>query len=356
MTEPYVANKELIWALPKAELHLHLEGTLEPEMMMAMATRNNVPIKFATVDDIRAAYVFKDLQSFLDVYYAGCSVLVEEQDFYDLTIAYLQHAAAQGVCHAEVFFDPQSHTSRGVPLEAVIRGIHAALVEYESRFRLTSRLILCFLRHLSESDAFAVLDAATPYLEWITAVGLDSSEVGNPPSKFAAVFDRARDMGLLTVAHAGEEGSPEYIWQALEILHAARIDHGVRCLEDERLVARLSSEQTTLTVCPLSNVKLHVFASLARDNLPALLDHGLRVTINSDDPAYFGGYVADNLLAVAQEFRLTDSQIIQLARNSILGSFLPETEKEECMKRIDASYSTQWRYHKAIGSPTAANN
>ena len=336
MPEPYVANKELIWALPKAELHLHLEGTLEPEMMMMMATRNRVPIKFATVDDIRAAYVFKDLQSFLDVYYAGCSVLVEEQDFYDLTIAYLQHASAQGVCHAEVFFDPQSHTSRGVPFEAVIRGIHSALAEYESKFRLTSRLILCFLRHLSEADAFATLDAATPYLEWISAVGLDSSEVGNPPSKFAAAFDRARDKGLLTVAHAGEEGSPEYIWQALEILHASRIDHGVRCLDDERLVARLASEQTTLTVCPMSNVKLHVFASLANDNLLALLDHGLRVTINSDDPAYFGGYIADNLLAVAQEFRLTDSQIIQLARNSILGSFLSEQEKEEDMKRIDA--------------------
>ena len=218
MNEPYAVNKELIWTLPKAELHLHLEGTLEPEMMMAMATRNKVPIKFATVDDVRSAYVFKDLQSFLDVYYAGCSVLVEEQDFYDLTISYLQHAAAQGVCHAEVFFDPQSHTSRGVPFETVIRGIHSALVEYESKFRLTSRLILCFLRHLSQADAFVVLDEATPYLEWISAVGLDSSEVGNPPSKFAAVFDRARNMGLLTVAHAGEEGSAEYIWQALEIL------------------------------------------------------------------------------------------------------------------------------------------
>ena len=336
MPEPYVPNKELIWALPKAELHLHLEGTLEPEMMMAMATRNSIPIKYATVDDIRAAYVFKDLQSFLDVYYAGCSVLVEEQDFYDLTIAYLERAAAQGVCHAEVFFDPQSHTSRGVPFETVVRGIHCALVEYESRFRFTSRLILCFLRHLSEEDAFSVLDAATPYLEWISAVGLDSSEIGNPPSKFAAVFDRARDMGLLAVAHAGEEGSPEYIWQALEILHAVRIDHGVRCLDDERLVARLASEQTTLTVCPLSNVKLHVFPSLAKDNLPELLDHGLRVTINSDDPAYFGGYIADNFLAIAEEFRLTDGQIVQLARNSVLGSFLSEQEKEAHMTRIDA--------------------
>ncbi|MGD0985416.1 MAG: adenosine deaminase [Acidimicrobiales bacterium] len=336
MPEPYVANKELIWALPKAELHLHLEGTLEPEMMMTMATRNSIPIKYATVDEVRAAYVFKDLQSFLDVYYAGCSVLVEEQDFYDLTIAYLQHAAAQGVCHAEVFFDPQSHTSRGVPFETVIRGIHSALAEYESRFRFTSRLILCFLRHLSDEDAFAVLDAATPYLEWISAVGLDSSEAGNPPSKFAAVFDRARGMGLLTVAHAGEEGSPEYIWQALEILHAVRIDHGVKCLDDERLVARLASEQTTLTVCPLSNVKLHVFASLAKDNLPALLDHGLRVTINSDDPAYFGGYIADNFLAVAEAFRLTDGQIVQLVRNSVLGSFLSEEEKEAHMTRIDA--------------------
>jgi adenosine deaminase len=336
MFEPCVANKELIWALPKAELHLHLEGTLEPEMMMEMASRNHVPIKYRTVDEVRAAYVFKNLQSFLDIYYAGCSVLVEEQDFYDLTIAYLQHAAAQGVCHAEVFFDPQSHTSRGISFETVIRGIHRALVEYETRFKLTSRLIPCFLRHLTEDDAFATLDAATPYLEWISAVGLDSSEAGHPPSKFAAVFDRARDLGLRTVAHAGEEGSPEYIWQALEILHAARIDHGVRCLDDERLVARLAAEQTTLTVCPLSNVKLHVFPSLGQDNLPALLDHGLRVTINSDDPAYFGGYIGDNLLAVAQEFRFTEAQVVQLVRNSFLGSFLSEPEKETHMRRIDA--------------------
>jgi adenosine deaminase len=341
------ARKEFIWSLPKAELHLHLEGTLEPEMMMEMATRNNVPLAFPTVEAIRQAYVFKDLQSFLDVYYAGCSVLVTEQDFYDLTIGYLQRAATQGVCHVEVFFDPQSHTSRGISFETVITGIHRALVEYETKFGLTSRLMLSFLRHLSEDEAIATLDTATPYLDWITAVGLDSSEIGNPPSKFANVFARARSEGLLAVAHAGEEGPPEYIWQALTILHASRIDHGVRCIEDDRLVARLVSEQTPLTVCPLSNVKLHVFPSLALDNLPALLNQGLRITINSDDPAYFGGYVGDNLLAVATEFEMDDEQIVELVRNSILASFLSEPEKEANLRRLAAVVS---------GAPTGPSN
>lgn len=329
-------TRTFIESLPKAELHLHLEGTLEPEMMLEMAARNDVALKYPTVEAIRQAYVFEDLQSFLDIYYSGCSVLVTEQDFYDLTVAYLEKARSQGVSHAEVFFDPQSHTSRGVAFGTVVTGIHRALAEYESRFGMTSRLILSFLRHLSESDAVATLNEAIPYLGWIVAVGLDSSEVGNPPSKFAEVFTQAREKGLLTVAHAGEEGPPDYVWQALDLLHVLRIDHGVRCLEDEHLVARLVSSQTTLTVCPLSNVKLRVFPSLAETNLPELIARGLRVTINSDDPAYFGGYVGDNLLAIAEAFDLGIDQIVQLARNSFLGSFLSEVEKVTQLEHLDS--------------------
>jgi len=334
------ATKELIWSLPKAELHLHLEGTLEPEMMMQLAKRNNVSLGYQSVAELRDAYVFTDLQSFLEIYYAGCSVLVQEEDFYDLTIAYLARARAQGVCHAEVFFDPQSHTSRGVSFDTVVTGIHRALEEYRARFQLSSRLILSFLRHLSEDDALETLEAATPFLPWITAVGLDSSEVGNPPSKFARVFARAREKGLLAVAHAGEEGPPEYIWEALEILHASRIDHGVRCLEDAALVARLVARETTLTVCPLSNVQLHVFASLAGSNLAELIAQGLRVTINSDDPAYFGGYIGDNILAVAQAFELDRAQVVQLARNSLLGSFLSEKDKELRLRQLSSAISS----------------
>ncbi|PSR33631.1 MAG: adenosine deaminase [Sulfobacillus benefaciens] len=328
-------SKDFIWSLPKAELHLHLEGTLEPEMMMALAKRNHVTISYPDVDAIRKAYVFTDLQSFLDVYYAGCSVLVTERDFYELTAAYLERAVSQGVRHVEVFFDPQSHTARGIPFETVISGIHRALIDYETTHGVTSRLILSFLRHLSESDAIATLKAAEPFLAWIAAVGLDSSEVGNPPSKFAKVYEQARNLGLLAVAHAGEEGPPEYIWEALDMLQASRIDHGVRCLEDERLVDRLATESVPLTVCPLSNVKLHVFPSLAESNLPALLERDLRVTINSDDPAYFGGYVADNLLAVAQAFSLSCEQIVGLVRNSFLSSFLSDAEKAKHLADID---------------------
>lgn len=335
-----IPTKELIWSLPKAELHLHLEGTLEPEMMMQMAKRNNVVLGYQSVAELREAYVFADLQSFLDIYYAGCSVLVEEQDFYDLTIAYLERARSQGVCHAEVFFDPQSHTSRGVSFETVVRGIHRALEEYQASFQMSSRLILSFLRHLSEDDALATLEEATPFLGWITAVGLDSSEVGNPPSKFTRVFARARERHLLAVAHAGEEGPPEYIWEALDLLHAARIDHGVRCLGDAALVARLVARQTTLTVCPLSNVKLHVFPTLAGSNFADLIDEGLRVTVNSDDPAYFGGYIGDNFLAVAEAFALDTAQVVQLARNSFLGSFLSEPDKELRLHQLSSVASS----------------
>ncbi len=338
---PQSISQQFVWALPKAELHLHLEGTLEPEMMMALAKRNAIPINYTDVEAIRKAYVFTNLQSFLDIYYAGCSVLVTERDFYELTAAYLDRALSQGVCHVEVFFDPQSHTARGIPFSTVVTGIHRALTDYETRYGLTSRLILSFLRHLSEDDAMATLEQAGPFLSWITAVGLDSSEVGNPPSKFARVYEQAHNQGLLAVAHAGEEGPPEYIWEALDILHVARVDHGVRCLEDEHLVARLVTESIPLTVCPLSNVKLHVFPSLAESNLPRLLGRGLRITINSDDPAYFGGYVGDNLLAAAQAFTLTFDQVAQLARNSILSSFLPSTSKMAHLEKIDSILDSQ---------------
>ena len=313
--------------LPKAELHLHIEGTLEPELMFELARRNGVRVPYASVEDVRRAYVFSDLQSFLDIYYAGCCVLWEEQDFYDLTWAYLTRAAAQGVRHAEIFFDPQTHTDRGVPFETVVTGIHRALEDGRARLNITSGLILCFLRHLSEEAARRTLDEALPYRDWILAVGLDSSEVGHPPGKFKNVYARAREAGLLAVAHAGEEGPPEYIWEALDVLKVRRIDHGVRSIEDERLVERLVEEQIPLTVCPLSNVKLRVFPNLESHNLRQLLDRRLLVTVNSDDPAYFGGYVADNFGASAAALGLSREQLLTLARNSFVASFLPDQQK-----------------------------
>jgi adenosine deaminase len=320
--------------LPKAELHLHIEGTLEPELMFELAGRNDVRLPYASVDDVRRAYVFSDLQSFLDIYYAGCRVLLKEQDFYDLTWAYLERAAAQGVRHAEIFFDPQTHTDRDVPFETVVTGIHRALEDGRARLNLTSGLILCFLRHLSEAAAMRTLDEALPYREWILAVGLDSSEVGNPPVKFRDVYNRARESGLLAVAHAGEEGPPAYVWEALDVLKARRIDHGVRSIEDERLVARLVEEQIPLTVCPLSNVKLRVFPNLKSHNLKQLLDRGLLVTVNSDDPAYFGGYVADNFRDSAAALDLSGEQLLRLARNSFVASFLPEASKRAYLDEL----------------------
>jgi adenosine deaminase len=320
--------------LPKAELHLHIEGTLEPELMFDLARRNGVRLPYASVEDVRQAYVFSDLQSFLDIYYAGCRVLLKEQDFYDLTWAYLERAAAQGVRHAEIFFDPQSHTDRGVPFETVVTGIHRALEDGRARLNLTSGLILCFLRHLSEAAAMRTLDEALPYREWILAVGLDSSEVGNPPVKFRDVYNRARESGLLAVAHAGEEGPPAYVWEALDVLKAGRIDHGVRSIEDERLVARLVEEQVPLTVCPLSNVKLQVFPNLKSHNLKQLLDRGLLVTVNSDDPAYFGGYVADNFRDTAAALDLSREQLVRLARNSFVASFLPGESKRAYLNEL----------------------
>jgi adenosine deaminase len=322
-------------ALPKAELHLHIEGTLEPELMFDLARRNGVRLPHASAEEVRRAYVFSDLQSFLDIYYAGCSVLLKEQDFYDLTWAYLTRAAGQGVRHAEIFFDPQTHTDRGVPFETVVTGIHRALQDGRALLNISSGLILCFLRHLSVESAMETLTEAQPFQDWILAVGLDSSEKGNPPSKFREAYDRAAQSGLLAVAHAGEEGPPSYIWEALDLLHARRIDHGVRCADDERLVARLVDERIPLTVCPLSNVKLRVFPSLEHHNLKRLLDRGLLVTVNSDDPAYFGGYVGDNLAAAAAALALGQAELVTLARNSFVASFLPQAEKRRHLDQID---------------------
>jgi adenine deaminase len=327
-------------ALPKAELHLHIEGTLEPELMFELGARNGVALPYPDVEAVRRAYVFDDLQSFLDLYYAGCAVLVREEDFRDLTAAYARRAVEQGVRHAEIFFDPQTHTDRGIALETVIAGISAALADARRDLGLTSRLILCFLRDQSAQAAMATLVDALAHRDAITAVGLDSAEVGNPPEKFRAVFDRAREEGLLTVAHAGEEGPPEYIWQALDLLHVSRIDHGVRCLEDDRLVERLVGDAIPLTVCPLSNVKLRVFDTVADHNLAHLLRRGIRATVNSDDPAYFGGYVADNFAATAPALGLTRAEVLDLARNSFLASFLDESTRSAHLAEIDGFASS----------------
>lgn len=306
--------------LPKAELHLHIEGTLEPEMMFELARRNGVKLRFGSVEEVRKAYQFRNLQDFLDIYYEGAGVLLRERDFYDLTAAYLAKAAAQGVRHAEIFFDPQTHTDRGVPFETVITGIHRAVQEAS----ISAKLILCFLRHLPAEAASRTFDMALPFKKWISAVGLDSSEVGHPPEKFKDVFERARKHGLLTVAHAGEEGPPEYIRQALDVLKVSRIDHGVRCLEDDALVKTLVDRQIPLTVCPLSNVKLRVVDSISNHPWREMLRRGLCVTINSDDPAYFGGYVLENYEAI----KPTDDEARRLAENSLLASFLAPSEKK----------------------------
>ena len=329
-------SEAFIRGIPKAELHLHIEGTLEPQMVFDLARKHGLTLRYPSVAALRQAYHFDNLQSFLDVYYAGAAVLRDASDFHALTCAYLERAHADGVVHTEVFFDPQTHTARGVSLEAVIGGIHAALTEGQARLGITHRLIMCFLRHLSEAQAMATLEAALPYKELIAAVGLDSSEAGNPPSKFAAVFARARSEGFLTVAHAGEEGPPEYISEALDVLQVRRVDHGVRCEEDATLVARLACERVPLTVCPLSNVKLRVFRRMEDHNLKRLLDRGLCVTVNSDDPAYFGGYVAENYLAVSRALGLSREEVTQLAANSIEASLLSPPSKREWQEKIRA--------------------
>ena len=308
-------------------------------MMMKLAQRNNVEIPYANVDEIRHAYEFSDLQSFLDIYYAGAQVLIEEQDFYDLTWAYLERAAIDNVRHVEIFFDPQTHTERSVSFDTVLNGICGALRDAESKLGISFELIMCFLRHLSAADAMATLQEALRYKKRIRAVGLDSSEVGHPPAKFVEVFDRARDQGFLTVAHAGEEGPPEYIWEALDLLKVERIDHGVRSLEDPALVERLAKEQTPLTVCPLSNVKLRVFDTLEEHNLKKLLDAGLCATINSDDPAYFGGYVGENFLQARDALNLSADDIRTLAKNSFVASFLSDEETERHIADIDQMIS-----------------
>jgi len=336
VSDQFLPVEEFVRGLPKAELHVHIEGTLEPELAFRLARKHGIVLPYATVDDLRRAYQFPNLQSFLDVYYAGADVLRDQDDFHALTQAYLRKAQNQGVVHVEIFFDPQTHTARGVELSTVLLGLRRALKEAEREFGLTSRLILCFLRHLNAADAMRTLEDALPYKEFITAVGLDSSEAGHPPSKFAAVFDRARREGLLAVAHAGEEGPPAYIYEALDILQVQRIDHGVRCEEDPALVRRLAHERMPLTVCPLSNVRLNVFAAIEAHNLKRLLDRGLCVTVNSDDPAYFGGYVLENYLAVQRGLGLSYADLALLAHNSFEASFLGPVDKRRWMAAVAA--------------------
>ena len=335
-----VVSKTFIEGMPKAELHIHIEGSLEPELLFELAERNGISLRYASVEEVRRAYDFSDLQSFLDLYYEGMQVLLNERDFYDLTWAYLQKVSAQNVRRAEVFFDPQAHTDRGVPLESVITGIRRALEDGEQQLGISSELIMCFLRHLSAEAAMETLHASLPFWKWIVAVGLDSSEVGHPPEDFKAVFDEARKHGLLTVAHAGEEGPPEYIWQALDDLKVSRVDHGVRCVEDPKLVERLREEQIPLTVCPLSNVKLRVFDSIQDHNLKRMLELGLRVTVNSDDPAYFGGYMDENFEAVRKGLSLSREDVYRLAKNSFQASFLDAAKKQQLLKELDDYFAS----------------
>jgi adenosine deaminase len=333
-----ITIEKFIAEIPKAELHLHIEGTLEPEMMFKIASRNKLKLKYKSVDELKAAYNFNNLQEFLDIYYSGTKVLIEEQDFYDLTWAYLQKIHSQNVVHAEIFFDPQIHALRGVPFHKVISGIHRALEDGQKDLGITSKLILSLLRHLSEDSAFQTLGEALECKKWITAIGLDSSEKGHPPSKFRNVFEKARKEGFLTVSHAGEEGPPEYVREALSLLHVSRIDHGNRSLEDSALVEELVKRKMPLTVCPLSNLKLKVVQDMSNHPLAKMLDKGMMVTVNSDDPAYFGGYINENYIAVANALNLTKEQIAVLAKNSVVTSFLNEKQKLEMINKIEKYY------------------
>jgi len=331
---------ELLRLMPKAELHIHIEGSLEPELIFALARRNGIQLPYASVDELRSAYAFTNLQSFLDIYYAGASVLITEQDFYDMTRAYLARAAQDNVIHTEIFFDPQTHTARGIGMETVIKGLHRACVDAQAELGISAALILCFLRHLSEEEAFETLEQALPWRDLIIGVGLDSGEVGNPPEKFARVFARCRELGLHLVAHAGEEGPPEYIWTALDLLKVERIDHGVQSAKDPSLMQRLAKDRIALTVCPLSNLKLCVFPDLARHNLRQLLDAGLAATVNSDDPAYFGGYMNENF---TQTFAATgmDAQYAwTLAHNSFEASFADAAAKRRHLERLAACFES----------------
>jgi len=328
---------ELAAAIPKAELHIHIEGSLEPELIFALAQRNGLSLPYASVEALREAYAFTNLQSFLDIYYAGASVLLHEADFHDMAWAYFLHAKADNVVHAELFFDPQTHTARGVPMATVIQGLSSACARAQAELGISAELILCFLRHLSEEDAFATLEAALPYREHFIGVGLDSSEVGHPPSKFSRVFARCRELGLRIVAHAGEEGPPAYIWEALNDLKTERIDHGVRSLEDPVLVTELARRRTPLTVCPLSNLKLCVVNDLRDHPMKRLLDAGLCAMVNSDDPAYFGGYMNANFVQTVQALDLSREDVITLARNSFEASFVSDARRAELMNLLDSA-------------------
>ena len=340
MKLPAIASDRLpalLAAMPKAELHMHIEGSLEPEMIFALVERNGVALPYASIEELRHAYAFTDLQSFLDIYYAGASVLLKEEDFYDLAQAYLARAATENVVHAEIFFDPQTHTARGVPMETVIRGLSRACADARAQ-GTSAELILCFLRHLSEAEAFETLEAALPFRDHFIGVGLDSSEVGHPPDKFARVFARCRELGFHIVAHAGEEGPPAYIWQALDVLKAERIDHGVQAVHDAALMQRLAGERVPLTVCPLSNQKLCVFPDLAQHNLKRLVDAGLCATVNSDDPAYFGGHINANFQQVFAATGMTAEQAWQLAANSFEASFAPAADQARWLARLQDTF------------------
>ena len=340
LVKPVAADRlpALFRHMPKAELHIHIEGSLEPELIFALARRNGVALPYASVDELRSAYAFTNLQSFLDIYYAGASVLITEQDFHDMAMAYFARAAEDHVTHTELFFDPQTHTARGVSMETVINGLHRACVDAQAEFGVSALLILCFLRHLSEDEAFETLEQALPYRDKIIGIGLDSGEVGNPPEKFARVFARCRELGFHLVAHAGEEGPPAYVWTALDVLKVERIDHGVQSSQDALLMQRLAKDRIALTVCPLSNLKLCVFPDLASHNLRQLLDAGLAATVNSDDPAYFGGYMNENFTQTFAAGPLTAQHAYTLARNSFEVSFIDASAKTRHLDRLDAHF------------------
>ena len=330
--EKYIQN------LPKVELHLHIEGTLEPELMFELAERNHTSLPYKSVEEVRQAYNFTNLQSFLDIYYRGANVLQNERDFYDLTWAYLSKAHSQNVRHTEMFFDPQTHTDRGISFETVITGIHKAQQDAESKLGISSELIMCFLRHLNPEEAMQTLEDAKPFKDWIIGVGLDSSEKGRPPALFKDVFDQARDQGYLTVAHAGEEGPAKYVWEALDLLKSSRIDHGVRSTDDPELIAYLIDHQVPLTVCPLSNVKLCVFSTMKEHNIKQMLDVGVCITINSDDPAYFGGYMNENFIAAQEGLNMSGEDLVKISANAIKASFLDEEKKRSLQKELDDFY------------------
>ncbi|MBH2019790.1 MAG: adenosine deaminase [Burkholderiales bacterium] len=341
LVKPVAADRlpALLRQMPKAELHIHIEGSLEPELIFALARRNGVALPYASVDELRGAYAFTNLQSFLDIYYAGASVLLKEQDFYDMARAYFLKAAEDNVVHTELFFDPQTHTARGVSMQTVINGLHRACVDAQAELGVSASLILCFLRHLSEQDAFETLEQALPLQDKFIGIGLDSGEVGNPPEKFARVFARCRELGFHLVAHAGEEGPPAYVWTALDLLKVERIDHGVQSSRDALLMQRLAKDRIALTVCPLSNLKLCVFPDLASHNLRQLLDAGLAATVNSDDPAYFGGYMNENFTQTFAAGRLNAEHAYRLARNSFEASFIDDAAKARHIDRLNQTFA-----------------